>query len=193
MRKRKSAADRKAEIVDTVIYLSARMGPDRVTTQHLADAVGVTQPAIFRHFGTKAEIWDAVSARIVADVESIAHGAGSSVEGLRTYISRYVELVMSRPALPTILHSLELLSENTALRERFYAMHESRMGFITEILEQGQQSRNIRESLDTNQLSNVVLSSLHGLTLEWTLKGQDFDLEARASDLADTLVNMIKA
>ncbi|MEJ2019266.1 MAG: helix-turn-helix domain containing protein, partial [Maritimibacter sp.] len=52
-RSRKSASDRKAEIVETAIRLSADVGPNRVTTQHLADAVGVTQPAIFRHFATK--------------------------------------------------------------------------------------------------------------------------------------------
>jgi len=55
-RKRKSSADRKAEIVDTAIRLAAEIGPDRVTTQHLADAVegggadAVLAAGIF-HFG----------------------------------------------------------------------------------------------------------------------------------------------
>lgn len=193
VRKRKSAADRKAEIVDTVIHLSSRMGPDRVTTQHLADAVGVTQPAIFRHFGTKAEIWDAVSERLVTDIESIAHGTGSAIDGLRTYITRFIGLVLERPSVPSILNSLELQSENAALRDRFHAMHASRTSLLREFIEQGQDKQEIRNELHPGHAANVVLSSLHGLTLEWTLNGQGFDLEERGTQLSDTLVAMIRA
>jgi AcrR family transcriptional regulator len=193
VRKRKSAADRKAEIVDTVIHLSARMGPDRVTTQHLADAVGVTQPAIFRHFGTKAEIWDAVSARIVDDIESISHGTGPAVEWLRSYIARFIDLVIARPAVPSIVHSLELQSENSEVRKRFHSLHSSRTALIAEVLEQGQAKQEIRETLHPDHVASVVLSALHGLTLEWALKDQAFDLQERATRLADNLIEMIRA
>lgn len=193
VRKRKSAADRKAEIVDTVIKLSASMGPDRVTTQHLADAVGVTQPAIFRHFGTKAEIWDAVSQRIVGDIDELARGAGTAVEGLRAYVASFVDLVRSRPALPSILHSLELQSENVALRDRFHSMHRDRETLIAGIVEQGQDSREIRQDVNPRDVAKMVISSLHGLTLDWTLRGQVFDLQEEGERLVDNLLDLIKA
>lgn len=192
VRRRKSAADRKAEIVDTVIQLSATMGPDRVTTQHLADAVGVTQPAIFRHFGTKAEIWDAVSERIVTDIEGITRTAGDALDGLRDYVKNFVGLVKWRPALPSILHSLELQADNAALRDRFHAMHSERTSMIAGLVEQGQGARIIRHDLKPSEVAGVVLSSLHGLTLDWTLKGQTFDLEEEGARLADNLIAMIR-
>ena len=61
---RKSADDRKAEIVGTMLRLADELGPDRLTTLAVAKAVGVTQPGIFRHFPTKQDLWLAVAAQI---------------------------------------------------------------------------------------------------------------------------------
>ncbi len=58
---RKSAERRKAEIVIVVLALADRIGPDRVTTGAVATAIGVTQAALFRHFPTKAALWQAVA------------------------------------------------------------------------------------------------------------------------------------
>ena len=60
MQKRKSAEDRKAEIVAAVLRLADEIGPDRLTTNDVARAVDLSQPAIFRHFSTKADLWIAM-------------------------------------------------------------------------------------------------------------------------------------
>ena len=39
------------------IDLAAKRGVESVTTQDMADAMGLTQGAIFRHFPTKDDIW----------------------------------------------------------------------------------------------------------------------------------------
>lgn len=64
VRTRKPAAERKKEIVETAIRLAAECGPDRLTTESLAKEIGISQPAIFRHFPTKSDIWEAVGQRI---------------------------------------------------------------------------------------------------------------------------------
>lgn len=57
---RKSAKERKVEIVEATLRLAAEIGPDRMTTEALAKEVGISQPSIFRHFPTKGHIWEAV-------------------------------------------------------------------------------------------------------------------------------------
>ena len=59
MSTRKPAEDRKAEMIEALLVIADRIGPDRLTTNDIARAVGVTQAAIFRHFPTKAELWSA--------------------------------------------------------------------------------------------------------------------------------------
>ena len=47
------AEARKAVIVETALRLSDEAGPELVTTEKIASALGLTQPAIFRHFPKK--------------------------------------------------------------------------------------------------------------------------------------------
>lgn len=61
---RKPADQRKSEIVATMLRLADELGPDRLTTQTVAATVGLTQPAIFRHFPTKQDLWLAVAEMI---------------------------------------------------------------------------------------------------------------------------------
>lgn len=181
VRKRKSAADRKAEIIDTAIHLSAEIGPNRVTTQHLADRVGVTQPAIFRHFATKTEIWEAVAHRVAQDVT--AHAAPAPDDTLAEHVTRYFRLVDRAPALPAILHSQELHAEYGGLRERFQSLTEKRREWIAGFVRDGQVRGKLRDDLSPGQAASTVLNAMSGLCLHWNLDRQGFDLVSEGRTL----------
>ncbi|PTE12915.1 TetR/AcrR family transcriptional regulator, partial [Phaeovulum veldkampii] len=123
MLRRKSAEDRKTEIVAAVLDLADRIGPDRLTTNDIAQEVGVTQAAIFRHFPTKAELWTAVGDAIADRLECAWRHAVNSSESpqarLKALIAAQLQQIEQTPALPAILHSRELNVDNAALRDRF--------------------------------------------------------------------------
>ncbi|MCM2272170.1 MAG: TetR/AcrR family transcriptional regulator [candidate division Zixibacteria bacterium] len=52
--------DRKAQIVFEATRLFGQDGYEKVTIKQLADACGVTEPAIYRHFESKEAIYEAV-------------------------------------------------------------------------------------------------------------------------------------
>lgn len=183
-RKRKSAADRRAEIVETAIRLSARMGPDRVTTQHLADEVGVTQPAIFRHFATKGDIWLAVGDHIVDQMENL-HAKGVAVQNgdphgtLQRVVGHHFVHIAERPAIPAILYSHELQAENAALKVKFSGVLNRRRSAIAELIRSAQAKGVHRRELVAEDAAHLVSEAMHGLSMRWLLDGC-------VDDLADT-------
>ncbi len=52
--------DRKAEIIRNATVLFSQDGFDRVTVKRLAHAVGISEPALYRHFVSKEAIYEAV-------------------------------------------------------------------------------------------------------------------------------------
>lgn len=52
--------DRKAQIITEATRLFSEYGFDKVTIKQLADACGITEPALYRHFASKEAIYDAV-------------------------------------------------------------------------------------------------------------------------------------
>lgn len=107
MKTRKSSEDRRAEILATTLILAFEVGPDHVTTGMIAERLGLTQPAIYKHFPKKEDIWQATTEKLCARIrENIRRGmepAPSPVENLRLLILGHLQLVTDIPALPEIM------------------------------------------------------------------------------------------
>jgi len=197
-RKRKSAADRRAEIVETAIRLSAELGPDRVTTQHLADAVGVTQPAIFRHFATKGDIWLAVGDHIVSEMAGLHRDGTGNIEAdphgeLQRVVGHHFVHISEKPAIPAILYSRELQADNDALRAKFSDVLEKRCHALAGIIRIGQNRGVHRADLVAEDAARLISEAVQGLAMRWLLDGRTYDIAAAGPRVLAPLFNGFRA
>lgn len=72
--------DRRDQILDAAAEAFGRRGFDGVTVAELAAAVGVTAPALYRHFGAKDQILSAVTTGILDRLVDEAGSAASNVD-----------------------------------------------------------------------------------------------------------------
>ncbi len=187
MRIRKSAEERKSEIVETALRLADKVGPDRLSTEAIAKAIHLTQAAIFRHFPAKQDLWEAVVARIGEKFQQrwlgIEDAEAPAPEKLQMLITSQLKLIQSTPAIPAILLSRELHAENERLRKLFHGMMERFHGLITGFIEDGEQSGHFRGDLDPRDAAFLVIGLVQGLVLRWSLSGRMFDLADEGSRL----------
>lgn len=197
MRVRKTAEERKSEIVETALRLADKVGPDRLSTDAIAKAIRLTQAAIFRHFPTKQDLWEAVAARIGEKFQqrwrSIDDMDASAPEKLRALIASQLKLIQSVPAIPAILLSRELHAENARLRMQFYSMMERFHGLITGLIEEGERSGHFRGNLNSRDAAFLVIGLVQGLVLRWSLSGREFDLADEGSRLLSVLLGSFGA
>lgn len=76
--------DRREQILDAAAEAFGRRGFDGVTVAELAAAVGVTAPALYRHFGAKDEILSAVTTEVLdrlVDIVETRHEIGDTTDG----------------------------------------------------------------------------------------------------------------
>ncbi|RME14683.1 MAG: TetR/AcrR family transcriptional regulator [Alphaproteobacteria bacterium] len=197
-RKRKRAVDRRAEIVETALRLAAEVGPDRVTTQRLADAIGITQPAIFRHFPSKAAIWEAVAERIVADLAHAHRHGQESVAGkdpldrLRHLVTHHFHHISKNPAVPAILFSSELHAAHPELREKFAALLAERRAGFAAMLREAEAAGLHRAGLVVEDAAHLVMATIHGLSARWILEGRGFDLVEEGGRIVSALVESFR-
>lgn len=188
MRSRKPAAKRQAEIVETTVKLAAAAGPDRLSLDAVAAAVGISQPAIFRHFPTKKRLWLAVAEWIAERLTGIWEGAeaeAAPIERLRKMVHGQLKLVSSTPAVPAILFSRTLHSENEALRQAFEKLIAAFHQRLSRQINAAQAEGSIRSDADPAQLAALVMSVVQGTILRWTVTKQRFDLVNEGMALLD--------
>ncbi len=184
-RQRKPAAERKEQIVDEAMRLAAELGPDRMTTQKLADAVGISQAAIFRHFPSKKEIWQAVAARIGSTMPAkIMQSDAPAMERLRAIVARQFAFIVKTPAIPAILYSRELHAENEALREKFATMQARRHALFTSLFQSAIDVGDLKE-INAEDAAALTLALIQGLSMRWSLEQRRFDLVAEGTRLLE--------
>ncbi len=189
-RRRKSAEDRKAELVQAAIRLAARTGPDRVTARDLAREVGLTQPAVFRHFPTMSAIWSEVATFITGRLsrEQVDPGA-DPVAALEHAIEAQLAFVARTPAIPAILFSRELHVENEEMRRHFESLMAKRRADFAQLVAAGQAAGQLRTGLDASDLSALILATIQGLAMRWSLENRAFDLRQEGMRLIRTLLD----
>src|SRR3546814_11641968 len=97
---RLSAEERRTTTVEAVIDLAAEQNPSDITTAAIAERMGLTQGALFRHFPTKDAILQAVlswvAERLLARVDRAVDGAPSSLAALEEVFMTHVDFVAGR-------------------------------------------------------------------------------------------------
>ena len=102
---RKSATERRDEILEAALVEFAAHGLDGGSTEAIAKAVGISQPYVFRLFGTKKQLFIATIERCMRGTLEMFHTASAGLKGedaLHAIGEAYVERLASDP---TYLHS----------------------------------------------------------------------------------------
>ncbi|MGE5547159.1 MAG: TetR/AcrR family transcriptional regulator [Solirubrobacterales bacterium] len=191
MRVRKSRDERRLEVVETTLRLAARLGPDRITAEAIAQELGVSQPAVFRHFPRKDDIWTAtidwLGDSLQQAWERSAEGVAAA-ELLPALVAAHLAFVESHPAVPLVLLSPELQARHESVRQataRLMGLFHARLG---QALERGRTAGAYGEDLDPARAAWMLLAIIQGVALRWTASRQAFDLRAEGLALVGMAV-----
>ncbi len=197
MADRLSAEDRKAQIVAEVLRLADEIGPDRLSTTDVARAVGLSQPAIFRHFATKGALWLAVAEDIavrlkkdwaVAEAQTVAPEAR-----LRALIGAQLTAISDTPALPSILFSRELQVDNPPLRDVFRGLLGAFQGRLVAAIRDQRATAVPCHEVSPEDVAMLLTSLVQGVAIRWTLGARGFPLVQEGLRLFDVQMALLTA
>lgn len=194
---RKSADSRKTEIVAATLRLADELGPDRLTTLAVAQAVRLTQPAIFRHFPTKQDLWLAVADHIATALteawEGVLAAHPAPQDCLTALIQVQLRQITANPAIPAILHSRELHTENAALRARLLGLMTRFQALLVGTLTEGRKTGVFRHDLAPTDAAILLISLVQGLAIRWSLGQRVFSLEAEGGRLLSCQIALFQS
>ena len=194
---RQSAEDRKAQIVAEMLRLADEIGPDRLSTTDVARAVGLSQPAIFRHFPTKGALWLAVAEDIADRLRkdwAVAEKTDSNPRArLKALIRAQLAAIEKTPALPSILFSRELQVDNPALRDVFRGLLASFQDCLVAAIRDLQATGGLDRCADPKDVAMLLTSLVQGASIRWTLGARGFSLVQEGLRLFDVQLALMRA
>lgn len=168
------------QIVTEMLRLADEIGPDRLSTTDVARAVGLSQPAIFRHFPTKGALWLAVAediaARLCEDWAAAEAQAVGPQARLKALIAAQLTAIADTPALPSILFSRELQLDNPALRDVFRGLLGTFQARLVAVICDLQAAGGLCRHVTPEDVAVLLTSLVQGIAIRWTLGARGFSL-----------------
>lgn len=192
----KPTKTRRAEIIESALAVAAEVGVKHVTTQAIANRVGIAQSTIFRHFKSRDEIFSAaigqVGANLLQVLEPCFSGDGPADQRLRELIQRQLEYVSRHRGLPRILFSDRLHLESPQLKHNVQRVMHNYTTRISRLLQEGIETSCFDTTLDPDLRARQLAMLIQGLLMRWSVFDFSFDLVAEAQPLWDLYSRAIK-
>jgi AcrR family transcriptional regulator len=185
MAQRLTTTIRREQIAEAALALVAEQGVGALTARNVARAVGVTAPALYKHFpGGKADILASVL-DLLDDVktEGLRHAIeepGSTLTKLRRCFDLHISVVERYRALPNLVLSDPLWCAETHLRDRLRANHQRHQAEVAEIIRQGQAAGEIRADIDADQIFVQFLGQFLTIAILFSRRGDMIDPKTQA-------------
>jgi AcrR family transcriptional regulator len=188
MSQRLSSEARRGQIVSATLALLADTPVDRITTRQVARELGISQPALFRHFRSRDEMLAAVVAHTREELARLAAAAlgrrqGAPLESLAAVMRGLVDFVGRNPGMPRLLFHDVGSSGDAPYRKPLAQLVAMQRSIAAELVREAQRSGEVSGAVDPERAAALLVASLQGLLLQWLLSGRREPLEAEAASM----------
>jgi TetR/AcrR family transcriptional regulator len=121
-RKRPKPGERRVQILQTLASMLERPGAERVTTAALAGKLDVSEAALYRHFASKAQMFEGLIEFIESSVFSLVNQIAEREQNPSARLGKTMAMVLQfgekNPGMCRVMVGDALVFENERLQER---------------------------------------------------------------------------
>ena len=174
--------ERQQTILDTAMRIIATEGLRALSTRHLAEEVGITEPAIYRHFRNKEtliqELIRQINEKFGSLLQSISNPDLSALDNLMQMLDKVLVYLEQNWASSNTILSLAAASEDPAFQPELAVIGALGQSSAEQQLLQGIEDGSIRRDIPVEQLAFLVLSMVVLHIQKWKSAGNSFSLHA---------------
>lgn len=157
---------RKDQILQALARMLEAAPGERVTTAALAREVGVSEAALYRHFPSKARMFEGlikfIEDTLFARINRILNDETSAEIRCHNILLLLLTFCDKNPGMTRLLTGDALAGETERLRERIAQFFHRLEAQLKQILREAQIRENLRTTISSAALANLLLASCEG-------------------------------
>ncbi|MEU8900277.1 TetR/AcrR family transcriptional regulator [Nocardia sp. NPDC048505] len=161
------SVDTRQRVIDAAIRCFAQSGYGPAANSVIANSAGVTAGAVYYHFGTKSQLFEAVCAEVYGRIQERAAaaiaGAMSVRELLKALLAVSMQINHEFPDLAGFVATAPIdARRHEELNEAFAAVDQAMVDGVREAVVRGQDAERIPRELDSRQVARLILAVVDG-------------------------------
>jgi AcrR family transcriptional regulator len=190
-------ADRKRQLMQHAKQLFVTLGYQHTTTEKIAQAAGVTEPVLYRHFSSKKtlflEVLDDIRLTTIHRWQGETAKIGEPLKRLQAIVDLYLGSTREHALEFRIMHRslVETDDEEIAACLRKFYLDSERM--LAEVIREGQEAGVFRDNLDPRIGAWELIRTALGYTLTLPLEIPLYQEEGYVSKAIECMMKCLQA
>ena len=200
-RTRDEALETRNTILDTAERVFSERGVSHTTLADIAAAAGVTRGAIYWHFKNKADLFDAMMARVALPMEQMtARASDEALEDPLSYVRacalNVLERVVSDPQCRRVFeiccHKCEYVDEMSQIRDRHIEGRDRCLRHIESGLRNAERKGLLAPGVNPRHAAVGLHALVDGLIMNWILDPGYLPLKRESGAMIDLYLDGLR-
>ena len=158
--------ERKNQILQTLAEMLEKPQQEKITTAALAARLDVSEAALYRHFASKAQMFEGLIEFIEQTLFGLANKITAEETDGRAQIDAIISMLLGfaqkNPGMTRVLIGDALVNENERLQARINQLHDRIEATLRQALRIAATQQEPAAELDSNALANLLLAFVVG-------------------------------
>ena len=174
-RKRPKPGERRVQILQALAGMLEQPGAERVTTSALAARLGVSEAALYRHFASKAQMFEGliefIEQSIFTLVNQIAEREAVHAVRLRKLVTLVLQFAEKNPGMTRVMAGDALVFENERLQERMNQFFDKLEASLKQTLREAASTSAATPTVDAQVRASVITAFMLGRLQRFSRSG----------------------
>ena len=158
--------ERKAQILQTLAAMLENPKGERITTALLAAKLDVSEAALYRHFASKAQMFEGliefIEETVFSLVNKIQAEETNGLKQVEATVSMLLSFAHKNPGMTRVLIGDALVNEDDRLQARMNQLHDRLEASLRQSARTAASAGALHASLDANVYANAVMAFIVG-------------------------------
>jgi AcrR family transcriptional regulator len=196
IQRHKPTAVRKEQIINAAKKLIIKYGSENLTIRAIANEVGLSEGALYRHFKSKRDILfllaDTIEVDLLGDIK-LSNIEGESYSKILDSILRgHLSAIKQRQGISFQVIAMCISFGDKKLNKRLSEIINKYIEEIKNLLCRGVESGELRQNLDLDGTALLFFGMIQSLVNIWALSNYEMNLEETYESTWNTLKECIK-
>lgn len=189
--------DRQIEIMEAATNRISKFGIQNLTIKTLAEDIGLSEPALYRHFKSKNEILFSLLVYFKTEMEnriqSILFKASTrEADKLRAIFNSQLQTFVNKPAIVSVIFAESIFHYEENLSNKVSEIMDMMQNFVKDNIKQGQKNGQYNKLMGASTLTTIIIGGIRMTVLKWKLSGHKSDLIKEGKTVLDGILKMIE-
>lgn len=190
-------SDRQIEIMEAATARIDTYGIQNLTIKNLAADIGLSEPALYRHFKSKNDILLGLLNYFITGMKNRVSNIpvnpkATAADELRAIFNSQLQTFINKPAIVSVIFAESIFHFDNSLSNKVSEIMDLMHQYVKTNIEKGQKGGTYNKLIGASTLTTIILGGMRMTVLKWKISGHKSDLMKDGTAVLEGILKMIE-